>query len=408
MTPRSPEIVSQGNQPTSSCDTTQSAAAPDTAPHLLHVFPSFEVGGVQVRTTAIINNLKRRYRHTILALSGDDRCRSRIDDGLEVSYLTEPPHGGGLIASLIFAKQTLAALRPDLLLTYNWGTMDWAAVNSFLNICPHIHHEDGFNLDEADRQKLRRILYRRLCLRRKTRVIVPSKSLYGLATKTWKVNEGSLIHIANGIDGSTFQASGPPAKPEALRDLPVIGAVAPLRPEKNLQLLIQAVASLGPETPVGLLIAGDGPERSRLEARAQGLEPAIAVVFLGLVEDVARTLSMIDIFALTSQTEQMPLSVLQAMAAAKPVVSVDVGDVKRMVSPDHRPFIVPRDDAQALMRAFRDLLADARKRHEVGRANAAWLRDHYREDVMIEAHARVIAETLRQSAAPRHASPTLD
>ena len=58
MTPRSPEIVSQGNQPTSSCDTTQSAAAPDTAPHLLHVFPSFEIGGVQVRTAAIVNSLR--------------------------------------------------------------------------------------------------------------------------------------------------------------------------------------------------------------------------------------------------------------------------------------------------------------------------------------------------------------
>ncbi len=182
-------------------------------------------------------------------------------------------------------------------------------------------------------------------------------------------------------------------------DLPVIGTVAPLRPEKNLQLLIQAVASLASETPVGLLIAGDGPERPRLETLAQGLEPALPAVFLGNVEDVAPTLSMIDIFALTSRTEQMPLSVLQAMAAAKPIVSVDVGDVKQMVSPDNRPFIVPRGDTKGLNRAFEDLLADVRKRHEIGRANAAWLRDHYREDVMIEAHARVIAETLRQGAA---------
>ncbi len=405
MTPRSPEIVSQGIQPASSSDTTQSAAVPGAAPHLLHVFPSFEVGGVQVRTAAIINSLEGRYRHTILALNGDDQCSSKIDGGLEVSYLPGPPHGGGLIASLIFAHRTLASLRPDLLLTYNWGTMDWAAVNSSLNRCPHIHHEDGFNLDEAEGQKLRRVLYRRLFLHRRSRVIVPSKSLYSLALKTWKVNEGRLIHIANGIDGSRFQISETPIKPAALRGLPVIGAVAPLRAEKNLQLLIRAVASLAAETPVGLLIAGDGPERSRLEVLAKGLDPALRAVFLGHVEDVARTFSMIDIFALTSKTEQMPLSVLQAMAAAKPIVSVDVGDVKRMVSPDNRPFIVACGDAQALGRAFRDLLADERKRHEIGRANADWLRNYYREDAMIEAHARVIAETLQQGAARRHASP---
>ncbi len=399
MTPRSPETVSQGSQPAGPRDTAQPHVVPSKAPHLLHVFPSFEVGGVQVRTAAIINNLEGRYRHSILALNGDYQCRSRIESGLEVSYVTEPPQGGGLIASFILAHRTLASLRPDLLLTYNWGTMDWAAANTWAGICPHIHHEDGFNLDEADRQKLRRVLYRRLCLRRKSRVIVPSKSLYSLALETWKVNEGRLTHIANGIDGSAFRVSEPPAKPEALRDLPVVGAMAPLRPEKNLQLLIQAVASLGPEMPVGLLIAGDGPERSRLETLARGLEPVLPAVFLGHVEAVARTLSMIDIFALTSKTEQMPLSILQAMAAAKPIVSVDVGDVKRMVSPDNRPFIVPCGDTKGLNRAFEHLLADARKRHEIGRANAAWLGDHYREDVMIEGHARIIAETLRQGAA---------
>ena len=366
------------------------------APHLLHVFPSFEVGGVQVRTATIINSLKNRYRHTILALNGDYQCRGRIDGRLNVSYVTEPPIAAGLIGPFVFARKTLASMRPDLLLTYNWGTMDWAAVNSCVRAVPHIHHEDGFNLDEAESQKIRRVLYRRLFLRGKTRVIVPSRCLHNLASKTWRLNEKSLIQIANGIDGSLFQMPTAPAKPSALRDLPVIGAVAPLRPEKNLQLLTQAVAALAPDTPIGLLIGGDGPERTRLERLAKELDPIVPVVFLGHVEEVAQVFSMIDIFALTSKTEQMPLSILQAMAASKPIVSVDVGDVKQMVSPDNRPFIVPRGDVKALVYAFRELLADARKRREIGRANAAWLRDHYGEDTMIEAYDRVIAEALRQ------------
>ena len=140
MTQRSPEIVSHGRRPAVSRDTIQSAAVPGAAPHLLHVFPSFEVGGVQVRTSAIINSLEGRYRHTILALNGVDKCRSRIDGGLEVFYLPGPPHGGGLIASFKFAHKTLASLRPDLLLTYNWGTMDWAAANTLFGICPVVRH----------------------------------------------------------------------------------------------------------------------------------------------------------------------------------------------------------------------------------------------------------------------------
>ncbi len=131
---------------------------PDVRPHLLHVLPTFEVGGMQVRTAAIINHLKTRYRHTILALNSDYQCRSQIDGSLQVSYLTEPPQSGNLIASYKTAHRTLKAAKPDLLLTYNWSTLDWASANALFPFCPHIHHEDGFNLDEADGQKLRRVL----------------------------------------------------------------------------------------------------------------------------------------------------------------------------------------------------------------------------------------------------------
>ena len=367
---------------------------PDARPHLLHVLPSFEVGGIQVRTAAIINHLKMRYRHTILALNSNYQCRSQIDESLEVSYPAEPPQSGNLIASFRAAHRTLKATKPDLLMTYNWATLDWASINALFRFCPHIHHEDGFNLDEADGQKLRRVLYRRLCLRRTSRLIVPSRSLLAIASQSWKVEPDRLSHIPNGIDASRFRLSEPPSRPAALQDLVVIGTVAPLRPEKNLQMLFQAVASLGPAAPVGILIAGDGPERSRLESLARTLELASRTIFLGHVDDIAAAFSMIDIFALTSKTEQMPLSVLQAMAAAKPIVSVDVGDVKHIVSPKNQPFVVPRDDTNALGQSLQRLMDDEKIRREIGRSNAERVRDHYRADTMVEVHARIIAKTL--------------
>ena len=74
------------------------------------------------------------------------------------------------------------------------------------------------------------------------------------------------------------------------------------------------------------------------QSRAMGLDDI--VTFTGAIEDPARLLGVFDVFALSSDTEQMPISVLEAMAAGLPVASVDVGDVKEMLSLENRPFVV--------------------------------------------------------------------
>ena len=192
MTLRSRPMSSEPDLPAVSHAEIGSDTSPDAPAHLLHVLPSFEVGGIQARTAAIINHLKTRYRHTILALNSNYQCRRQVDGDLQISYLAEPPQGGSLISSFRTAHRILRAAKPDLLLTYNWATLDWASVNALFRFCPHIHHEDGFNLDEADGQKLRRVLYRRLCLRRTSRLIVPSRSLLAIASQSWKVDPGRL------------------------------------------------------------------------------------------------------------------------------------------------------------------------------------------------------------------------
>lgn len=382
-----------------------SVTIPDPPRHIFHVFPSFEIGGVQVRTATIMSHLSDRYRHTILALDGNYQCRSRIDEDITVTYRTDPPSGSGLVTSFGRPYKVLKATRPDLLVTYNWGTMDWALTNAIFRFCPQIHQEDGFNLDECDGQKLRRILYRRLSLGYISRLIVPSQSLHAIASKTWKIDPARLVHIPNGIDAGQFELQRSPCRPAKIEDLVVIGTIAPLRPDKNLQMLIEVVAMLGDDHPVGLLIAGDGAERSRLEGLTRACELEPRTVFLGHVDDIGAALSMIDIFALTSKTEQMPMSILQAMAAAKPIAAVDVGDVKNMISAENRPFIVPRDDANALSRSLRRFVEDQERRQKIGRCNVDQVRAHYREDVMVEAYADLFAAALDDGAGQAQTPP---
>ncbi len=348
--------------------------------HLLHLFPGFEIGGIQTRTSAIINGLDDRFHHTIIALNGDYTCAARLSPDASVDLRRQFTPAVGLRRSIADARRTLREIRPDLLITYNWPTLDWALTNGVFSHCPHIHQEDGFNLDEADRQLARRIVYRRLSLLRNDLLIVPSHTLYQIARDVWRRPAGRVCRIANGIPWQKFAAARGHGRPATT----VLGTIAPLRPEKNIVALLRALAALRRNHDVELLIIGDGPERRRLETLASELQLTDVCRFQGQRDDVVGAFAPLEIFMMPSRTEQMPISLLQAMASAKAVVAYDVGDIKRIVADENTPFIVPRDDERALVRCTEQLIADADRRHQLGIANLARVKSDYCAATMIE------------------------
>src|SRR6185437_2164431 len=122
------------------------------ARHLLHVVPSFGIGGVPVRITRLVNHFGNRFRHTILALDEVVSARELLRGDLAVEVLPYEVDKKRPLGELRRYRRMLAARKPDLLVTYNWGAIDWAMANRFLQICPHIHQEDGFGIEEAHGQ----------------------------------------------------------------------------------------------------------------------------------------------------------------------------------------------------------------------------------------------------------------
>jgi len=143
-----------------------------------------------------------------------------------------------------------------------------------------------------------------------------------------------------------------------------------LRPEKNVRRLLEAFASVREKADCRLVIAGDGPERAPLEAMARQLLPGGSYLFTGHIERVERVYSALDIFALTSDTEQMPTSLMEAMAAGLPVAATNVGDIMQMVTAENRSFIVPRE-TQLFADALFHLVRDGSARERIGGANGA-------------------------------------
>lgn len=363
------------------------APLPAPARHVMHVLPGFGIGGIQVRLTRIINALGPRFRHTILSLNNDVGCGERIDPTAAVTIEPAALHGN-LLARLKTGADRIRATAPDLLATYNWGAIEWAMANRLHVGVRHCHFEDGFGPDETERPLWRRGILRRIALARTEAVIVPSHSLETIALRRWRLPESRVLYLPNGIEVGDFRQPvvGAPPFPRGDNEI-IIGTVAPLRPEKNLGRLLTAFARLDNRT-TRLVIAGDGSERPTLEVMAQRLGIADRVFFLGAVREPQCALRFFDIFALSSDTEQMPMTVLEAMAAGLPIAAVEVGDVKHMVAPANRAFVVPRGET-TLATALAALVADAGRRHALGQINRAHVTAVFPFARMVEAYARL-------------------
>ena len=367
-------------------------------PRLLHVFPSYGHGGVPIRIATILNHLGARYRHTIFALDGDMAAASRLDPALGVRLADPEIDKTRPLASLLHIRRLLAAERPDLLLTYNWGSVEWALVNCLTGIARHIHLESGFGPEEADGQLPRRARLRRIALVRTRCLIVPSFTLVDIARTVWRIAPGRIRHIPNGVDCDLFGGAGDAAAAPGFEPRPdglVVGTVAPLRPEKNLHRLIRAFTAVAPRFPrARLLIAGDGAERAALEQTAAASGIAGRIVFTGHVEQPHKVYPLMDIFAISSDTEQMPNTLIQAMAARLPVAGVDVGDIKANLSPENRALVVPKTDEDAYADMLARLLGDAELRQTLSAANRQWVEENYSDNKMFENYGAVFADIL--------------
>lgn len=344
---------------------------------ILHVFPNFRMGGAQMRFAILAQLLSEDMAHTVVAIDGDYSARALVPAEANVSYVNISRR------SLIFARlksyrRYLRTLVPDILITYNWGAIEWAMVNFFVRV-PHIHIEDGFGPEEAHRQLLRRVWMRRLSLRRSV-IVVPSRSLYEIAARKWKMTGYDVRYIANGVTSRDVNCASHSNIDLFLpKNLPRIVWAGAFRPEKNPLRLLRAFALLRGKAV--LVLIGDGPERSVVEQEAARLALAPHILFLGNRADARDIIMQCDIMALSSDTEQMPFVILEAMDAGLAIASVDVGDICEMVASENRPFIV-HSNAHALSQAMERLATDPLLRDKVGQANRLRLRARYGSQTM--------------------------
>jgi sugar transferase (PEP-CTERM/EpsH1 system associated) len=363
---------------------------------ILHVVPSFGLGGMEKIICAVINNTLDCYTHTILALDQLTDARKWLKEKTIPFVDFKKPKGRRQFFSDLY--RVLRKAMPDLLMTYNWGATDAIWVARTAGIHRVVHNEHGFNVDELKTTNWRRDAVRSLVYRLASKVVVVSRELETLLQRRYLLKASQVMRISNGIDASYYSPDSTDRNRTRRRlgfaetDV-VIGFSGRLDPVKNLDLIIDIFTyCVKEQSCLRLLIVGDGPERKRLEALCREKNIYSHIVFTGQQENVFSHLRAMDVFLLTSLREQMPMTVLEAMAVGIPVVATKVGEIPHIIDHGVNGFVLEMD---APFKRFVELLCallSPTRRECIGNAARQKIVDHFQEQVMVQQYKTLIKD----------------
>ncbi len=278
----------------------------------------------------------------------------------------------------------------ELLHSHNPAPQRVAVAVGTLARIPVVHTKHGRNYP----RRKHRVLQNRALAFVTRRIVAVSEATRETATRTEGIPASKVVVINNGIDVALFV---PDRAGHARKDEAVIGSVGRLAPEKNYGLLLEAFAHMrrrnggSGSAREQLLLVGDGPERPMLAAKARELGLENRVTFAGPQPDPRPFYARMDVFVLSSSTEGMPMTLLEAGACGLPAVVTDVGGCGQIVRHGKTGLVVPPGDAKALAEALSSLCANAGVRRRMGAAARTHVEYHGGLRDMVRAYEQVYA-----------------
>jgi glycosyltransferase involved in cell wall biosynthesis len=237
-----------------------------------------------------------------------------------------------------------------------------------------------------------------------TELIPVSERLREQFIDEWQIPPSRIHTIYNAVPMEEYLAVPEDAPRHADGDGPIITNIGRLSPQKAQHHLLTAAKMVLDQRPdARFMIVGQGRLDQPLKEQAQRLGIADRVTFTGLRKDIPAILAQTDIFTLPSLWEGLPLTAIEAMAAARPVVLTDVGGNSELVQSGVNGVIVPPDNVDALVDALVTLLNDDQRRNAMGRAARQRVQHDFSIDTIAAQH-----EALYESIWSDHYTPLRD
>jgi sugar transferase (PEP-CTERM/EpsH1 system associated) len=361
--------------------------------HVVHLVSTLNVGGLEM---VVLNLVRQRSSHIsarVICLEEAGTLGPQFDAiGVRVEELDQ----GNLATRVATLARRLRALRPDLVHTHNPSPHLYGAVAATIAGVPAIvHTKHGRNYPE---QPARVWLNRQLS--RLTDVVVAvSQDVAEVCRTVERVPMHKVRILRNGVDTSGYGAGAEMrcARRSGVRAV----CVARLHPVKDHATLLRATRRVVDAAPTFHLdIVGDGVCRRELELLTRELGLERHVTFHGSRADVWAALAAADVFVLSSTTEGVSLTLLEAMSAALPVVATDVGGNSEVVVDGETGLLVPPQRPDALAAALLQVISDSSRRKAMGQAGLERVRKDFELATVVGSYEALYAELLASRPQP--------
>jgi glycosyltransferase involved in cell wall biosynthesis len=358
---------------------------------VLHVIYSLYRGGAErlIETTVLISG-GGRYEYLVCALAGGDDLAGEIERAGAKVFLLEKRRGTDMRALPRLSK-LIRRERIDILHLHNPSAAMWGTFAASRTRPPIVRTEHSpFKQDSLPR--ICRPFYGHL-VRRSSRVICVCENVRESYIRAFPAYEDRFVTILNGIRTEPFENLPPSGQCRETLGLPtgvpLVGTVGRLVPVKNHMDLIEAFYIVRSRIPdAHLAIAGEGELKEALMARSADLGLSGAVTMLPPLSRPELFYGALDLFALSSLSEGLPLTLLEALAARVPVVSTRVGGIPEIIKQGWNGYMVSRGSPAGLAEHIERLLGDPEQRASIG--------EHGRETVMERFTARRMVESVEQ------------
>lgn len=350
--------------------------------HILHLIDDLEVGGAERVMSDLAGHLKMRgYTVAVCSFRNGEVRRKLEREGIEVIILNKNrPYDPVFLFKLasIIKRRRVDLVHSHLIVAdiYGWIACKLLSLPFMITV-----HGEGL----TDLRHGGSVL--NFIMRRTGRVVAVSEDLRRKIAR--KASPDNLSTVHNGIEIEAFNLdhrSIPPANidPRLNESDLIVGSVGRLHPVKGYGYLLEAVPKVKAAVPrVKFVIAGEGVLRRELEEKAERLGIGGTVLFLGHRDDIPEVLSCFDIFVLPSLTEGISISILEAMAASKPVIATDVGGNPEVVEGGTTGVLVKPENPDELARAIVALAENPTMRDAMGRAGRKRVMERFSMKAMV-------------------------
>lgn len=369
---------------------------------ILHILHSLQVGGLENGVVNLINRLDPvRFQHAICCIDASGPMAERIQCPTDIHEIGKGGQRDYLLPFRI--ARVIRRVRPDIVHTRNWGTIDGVIAAKLAGVKHLVHGEHGREATDPSGANKRRKQFRKLISPFISRFVTVSDDLGKWLINDVGVPSNKVVQIINGVDTVRFapEIVSPSARErEGLSpDAFVIGTVGRLDPVKDQQLLIRAFALLKRCNTVQaqrlkLLIVGAGPERDRLTQLVAELGVGDAVLMPGERRDVPDQMRNMDLFVLPSIAEGISNTILEAMASGLPVLATSVGGSGELIEDGVSGYLFPTGDVERLAALITQCLNNRELSRSLGSTARRRCEEHFSLKAMAAAYARMYEDVM--------------